>query len=220
MFRLAGIGLIFPGLLVAVGCRRGLSLSSFDDESVKGSGALISKELEISNTFKATITQSDEYRVSVTLDDNLLEYLIVEKQNGNLRVRLKRGISVRSVTLEASISLPEMSKVDASGASEATFSDFTASDDVDFIVSGASRIELAGTADEASIEASGASSARLEDFTVTSATASLSGASSADLDVTGKIHEIDLSGAFRLRYTGDPVVGDINSSGGSTVESR
>ena len=195
--------------------------------------------VEISNAFKATIVQSDQYRVSVTIDDNLLEHLVVEKRGETLHVGLKRGTSVRNATLEASISLPEMSKVEASGASAVAISDFTVSGDLDvkasgassvlgrlvatvarLDLSGASRAELAGTANDTSIEASGASSARMEDFTVTNAAVSLSGASSADLNITGKLEKADLSGASTLKFTGNPVVGDVSTSGGSKVESR
>jgi hypothetical protein len=104
--------------------------------------------------------------------------------------------------------------VDISGASE--FNGNIEIREGEFDLSGASILELTGSASDTSLEASGASDVRLAEFTTVNANIELSGASDAEIIVNQRL-EIDLSGASELIYHGNPKVGSINVSGGSTI---
>ena len=88
-----------------------------------------------------------------------------------------------------------------------------------FNLSGASTTELAGSATNVLIEVSGASDARLSEFQVVDANVSLSGASRATVNATGRL-DADVSGASKLNYLGSPTLGKMITSGGSTVSQR
>jgi hypothetical protein len=92
-------------------------------------------------------------------------------------------------------------------------------DDGRFDLSGASTLELQGSADDVTIEASGASDVKLPDFAVTSAEVNLSGASNAVINVSSRM-DVNLSGASDLVYIGEPKLGKLNISGGSTINQR
>ena len=77
-----------------------------------------------------------------------------------------------------------------------------------FDLSGASTAELAGSASDVSIEASGASKLRLGDFSMSNADTKLSGASSGTIQVNDRL-DVDLSGASKLDYIGNPTMGTI-----------
>ena len=109
-------------------------------------------------------------------------------------------------------------KFDLSGASSVS-GDITATGDGHFDLSGASRVELAGSASDIVIEASGASSLNLADLPVNNANVRLSGASQATVNLDGRL-DANLSGASRLSYIGEPTLGNISTSGGSTVTKR
>ena len=83
-------------------------------------------------------------------------------------------------------------------------------------LSGASTVELAGSAQDLDVEASGASQVRLGGFTVRNARVNLSGASQGTVNAGGTLSGT-LSGASHLGYRGNPTLGDINTSGGSSV---
>jgi hypothetical protein len=83
---------------------------------------------------------------------------------------------------------------------------------------GASTVTLEGSTAELSVEASGASKLELADFTATTAEVTLSGASGATLNVEERIDSADVSGASRLRYLGDPDLGDVTTTGASTMD--
>jgi hypothetical protein len=109
-------------------------------------------------------------------------------------------------------------KVDISGASNLA-GDSTACGDTEFVVSGASRVELAGTGTNARVELSGASQARLSNLSLNDAEAEISGASNAQLKANGRL-SINLSGASKLEYAGNPSLGDVKVTGASTLSRR
>ena len=108
--------------------------------------------------------------------------------------------------------------IELSGASRAS-GDITASGDAQFDLSGASKAELTGSANDILIEASGASQLSLDNFPVNNADVELSGASRATVNLDGRL-DADLSGASKLSYIGEPIMGDIHTSGGSTVSKK
>ena len=85
-----------------------------------------------------------------------------------------------------------------------------------FGLSGASKLEISGSAPEISLEASGDSEVKLEDFPTVNADVELSGGSDAEVFVSGRL-SINLSGASKLTYSGDPKLGSIDVSGSSSI---
>jgi len=108
-------------------------------------------------------------------------------------------------------------KFDVSGASKVA-GDLIAGN-VNFDVSGASTVQLEGSANDTAIEASGASRVELAGFTVNNADVRLSGASSGTVNLDGRL-DADLSGASKLSYIGEPTMGNINTSGSSTLSRK
>jgi hypothetical protein len=240
-------GLLLLGLLTA--CDIDISIDDDDSDGIVGSGELVTRDfaladfdrLDVSNAFESTVQQSDEFTVSVTADDNLMELVEVEVRGSELRVGLAPATSLRSPhTLEARISMPELRGADLSGASRLTFLGFEDETDFDLglsgasfaqgdldgdavsvELSGASRADLGGSAETLALEASGASTADFEDLEVERVTlVELSGASRATLTVEDAIDRIDLSGVSHLDYFGDPSLGEIDISGGSDLNHR
>jgi hypothetical protein len=84
-------------------------------------------------------------------------------------------------------------------------------------ISGASTVALNGTADNVNLQASGASKAELETFKTNGARIELSGASRAAATLGGKL-DVFLSGASRLLYSGNPVMGQMEVTGASTLK--
>ena len=104
-----------------------------------------------------------------------------------------------------------------SGASKVSGSITMADGKLD--LSGASQVELKGSAANISIEASGASGVKLDGLSVANANANLSGASNATVNASGRL-DVDLSGASKFYYLGNPTLGDINTSGASSISRK
>jgi hypothetical protein len=88
-----------------------------------------------------------------------------------------------------------------------------------FNVSGASSLELEGTAENITADISGASSGKLEDFAMVDIDITVSGASNATITVSGKL-DANVSGASRLYYIGSPTLGNIEVTGASTFHKK
>lgn len=237
-----------------------------------GSGNLVTEEMdfrgftrvEASHAFEVEISRSSLYSVSITADDNLFSDIEVFVSDETLKIRLKSGRSYVSATLEARITMPELRRLQLSGASRGTVSGFSSSGlssfledfrielsgasslqmvgisagdarfdiseasrlsgnitaaDARFDISGASSVELVGSADDIIINVSGASNAELAAFSVNNAFVNLSGASTGTVNLDGRL-DVDLSGGSHLDYIGEPTLGEIDISGGSTVSSK
>lgn len=246
--------LLTSGLLV--GCIGGV---------VRGSGNLDTREfnfsdfsrVEVGSAFEVKVVQSDSYSVSVTADDNLFDYILVTKQGTTLKIYLKTAQYIATTT-RAEITMPQLRGLELSGATRGTVSGFSSTEnvdvevsgassldmvdistgdinfnisgasrvtgditarDADFEVSGASTVQLEGSAADTVIEASGASRVELSGFTVNNADVRLSGASSGTVNLDGRL-DADLSGASTLSYVGEPTMGNINTSGASTLRRK
>ena len=195
-------------------------------------------EIEIGSAFEFEIRQSSSYNISVTADDNVMEYVQVSQVGQTLKIGLGRFGPIGLVTLRASVAMPQLLGLTASGATRGTISGFSSTEDLDigasgasrvtgditagnveFEISGASTIQLEGSANDMVADVSGASRLNLDDFTVNNADVDFSGASSGTINLDGRL-DADLSGASRLWYIGEPTMGNIDTSGASTVSKK
>jgi hypothetical protein len=172
-------------------------------------------KLEVSHAFEVNLVQSRSYSVVITADDNVIDEVEVTKFGNTLRIGLRETyFNVQGVTLRAEVSMPTLEALDLSGAT--SLKGEMGTGDVRFELSGASRLTLDGTGGDMRIDASGASHADLSDFVVEDADVEVSGASRATVNVTGRL-DVDASGASRVDYLGDPILGRIDTSGASSV---
>ena len=78
---------------------------------------------------------------------------------------------------------------------------------------------LARSADDLTVDASGGSTLDLEDLSVHDASINFSGGSSGTISLDGPL-DADLSGGSRLWYVGSPTLGNIDTSGGSSLQKK
>jgi hypothetical protein len=108
--------------------------------------------------------------------------------------------------------------IKASGASQVNMDGFAADGDVDIDLSGASSLSLQGNGVNLKLKAMGASEADLEDYQAINADIYLSGASKGTINMSGTL-DADITGSSKLRYYGNPTMGDIETSGASSIKS-
>ena len=139
--------------------------------SKTGSGNIVTIEeafsdfdaLDISHTFKVEVMQGDTYRVVLHIDDNFVDDLEIVQQGAVLRIGLTpefRGVTTNA-TLEAEITMPELSGIEVSGASQAEILGFTSNASFAGEVSGASVLRGEIEAGDTRLDVSGAGSAEL-----------------------------------------------------------
>jgi len=195
-------------------------------QAIIGSGNLITQEmdstdftkLEIGHVFQAKVTRADSFFISITADDNLLEYVVVRKSGNTLRIYLKGGYAYISTTKMVEITMPKLDKLSLSGASQGEVSGFRSSDRLEFEVSGASSLNIDDLkAGDTDFEISGGShvSGGIE---ISEGSFNVSGASSIDLEGYAGDASVEASGASRVNLANFSVSNaTVRISGASVV---
>jgi putative autotransporter adhesin-like protein len=220
-------------LLLAVGCTR-----------VTGSGRIVTKPVEfspfsriqVSDVFDVRVSLGQQEKVTLRVDDNLLDRVDIGVSGGTLHLGLKSRTSIRHATLHADVITRSLSGIEVSGASKVHLSREFTVDTIEATLSGASRIDgslscgtgrvvlsgassatLSGTAERLALEASGASEVDAQRLVTRDLTIGLSGASDATVWATNTI-SAEVSGASSLKYGGSPRFIRKGSSGASDIE--
>jgi hypothetical protein len=191
--------------------------------------------VEVGYGFQVKLVQSNEYSISVTAPTDSFNLVQVSKEGETLIISLTETFRGSK---KAEITMPNLYQIKLSGGTRADLNGFSSSQDLkaelsggsrmngdmaagdaDFILSGGSHMSLSGSADNLDVNVSGGSHLTLTDFSVSNADVSLSGGSHAVVNVDGTL-DVDLSGGSDLRYTGQPTLGSINKSDGSSIRGK
>ncbi|MDC7227716.1 MAG: DUF2807 domain-containing protein [Spirochaetales bacterium] len=206
---------------------------------MRGSGIIVENEVDIDG-FKSidanyncdlTVTQGDEYSVTVNCDDNIVDSLDLKLVGDSLYISLAPYSVYNYVTFEVIVVMPSLEEAvisgatdfeisgfesdstfnaDVSGASRGTFS-FISVGDISAEVSGASEVTIEAVDMEGTlyVKCSGASKADLRDIEAKNADVELSGASKMWVDCSGTLSG-SVSGASDLYYQGGCYTGDLD----------
>ncbi len=189
---------------------------------IKGSGNVVTQKrelngfnsIEVSGAFKVVVVAQKDFGVVVEADDNIIPLVITEVDDQTLEIKRDRSFSTGSaVTIR--VFAPNIEGIENSGASNVRVSNL-ANDSLEIHSSGASKTELEGSTGRLSVELSGASSIEASDLNSERASIDGSGASFAAVTATKEL-SVDLSGASRVRYKGNPEKLVRNTSGASRV---
>ncbi len=178
-------------------------------------------ELDLSDGFKVEVRQADSFRVVIRIDDNLERYVQVAQRGGTLQIGLKtiRPISLVGVTLEADVTMPELTGLKLSSGSHCTASGLESTKGLDIDLSSGSHATLSGSAGDLTVDASSGSQAKLSELSVANARINASSGSQVTVNVTGRL-DADASSGSKVYYLGSPTLGNINESSGSSVSQQ
>jgi len=210
---------------------------------IVGSGDLTTRNFDFSDFtsvvarsgFQLELVQSSTFSVEVTADDNVMDYINVDISGNTLSIAPQWNRSLRSATLRAKITMPDLYEITLSGGSHASISGFSSSHhlsvglsggsivtgnitagDAYLGLSGGSQVNLQGMGEDLDVNGSGGSQLELGAFPVNNADINLSGGGRATINVNGTL-DANLSGGSHVTYIGEPTLGDIDLSGDSTI---
>jgi len=195
--------------------------------TVVGSGNLVTNEefitdftsVDAGNGFNVEISQSNSYSVLVTADDNIMDHIDVSKSGDTLKVGVNWGVSFDSATLKVEITMPEIHRLELSGGSKGKIEEISSTDPISIDLSGGAQLTGFGEAGDLSIDISSGSQLDFTNFTGQDVNIEMSGGSQATINLDGTL-DADLSGGSQLYYIGDPTLGDIETSGGSSINKK
>ena len=194
--------------------------------------------VEVGSAVQSTViySETDEY-ISIEASSNLHPYIIVDKDNGNLRIQVKNNVRIQGpYSITATIyTSNQMDQFSASGASSIKLNSNIQVNNIGISCSGASQFTGNIHCSLASVSLSGGSKADLEgDFNELNAVISggsqlqdyglevnqakfdLSGGSYGNITVN-QVLDVEASGGSVLRYKGNGHTNQVQLSGGSQV---
>jgi phage shock protein PspC (stress-responsive transcriptional regulator) len=200
-----------------------------DWEEERSSGTLIDfKEVEISGIFDLTIRQGNRYSVELTGPSaekdkyrisRLGKTLVIEYDDGGKFDWNRNPIRMDEVRI--AITMPELDKLELSGAGKASIRDFTEDEmrikmlgaikakgkinarDLALYLSGASELALEGEGSALDAKVLGASKLNAYDYRAKNGLVEANGASKANVNITGRLEIIE-SLASKVSYKGNP----------------
>jgi hypothetical protein len=225
--------------LVLMSCR--VSGVSFNRESVRGSGDVITETREVSNVERVSlegigdleIVQGDTEGLTIEIDDNLLEYLEIEMRGRELVLGFRDGVSVQDdFTLNYTLSVKSLDRVQVSGAGNVTATSLEtgdlaleitgsgnvtieelAAEDLSVRVSGSGNLDLAGEAASEELTITGAGNFTGGDLRTGRASIRISGAGNVTTWAEEEL-DVTITGFGSVSYYGKPAVSqNISGSG-------
>lgn len=181
--------------------------------------------LDVSGIVKVKLAKSDFYKVMVTLPEELAEYLDVHVSEGVLRIGWSKNIpssiqrKLGDRTCTAEVTMPELRKLEMSGATSLSCEDTFELGHRDFSLemSGASSISsLKVNAEELEAEISGGCSCSISG-NFREADLDLAGASNGRFEINADKLEIDASGATKTKVNGEFGKVGVDASGACDV---
>ena len=232
--------IILVAIIVAV-CASFVSCINITNTSKRGCGNIVTSERTVSAFEQINAGSSaavrfhvgDEFRVVVSIDENLYEYVETVTRNNTLRIGTTLRGSFSPTQFTVDVYAPTLSGVTVSGAGSfenveklivpsfemnlsgaGTIRGATESENFSARVSGAGSIRVAGSSLQADFQISGTGGFNGSNFIVNSATARVSGVGSMEIYVTDYLNAT-VSGVGSIHYRGNPRVESRVSGVGS-----
>lgn len=136
--------------------------AQWGQEKIKGNGNVVSKEIttsdyesiSVAGFFNVTLVEGKEGKITVKGEENLLEFIVVENEGSDLKIRTEKGYNLnpsRGNKIEITVPVQEISKVSLAGSGGITSNFTLKSADFKATLAGSGDIKL--TVDSQNVEA-------------------------------------------------------------------
>ncbi len=215
-------------------------------QKIKGNGKIINKTrnvgsfdaVGVSGSFDVFLVAGDEGKLNISVEENLEPYLITEVNNGNLKIKWKNGVNIRtSAKTTVTVHFKNINSLAMAGSGDIVGKDkikgnsldvaVAGSGDIkvdmdveqlDAAISGSGDIELSGKATDFEAAVSGSGDVDAYDLKTEKAELKISGSGSIRVSVEKEI-VARVSGSGNIKYKGQPRIEDIKVSGSGNVSS-
>lgn len=202
----------------------GLMGACFGPDSIHGSGNIKTEartvsgfdRVEVSGSAKLIVEQGESENLTITADDNLLQYLTSDVEGSKLILAEKNGSSLQpTAPITYKLIVKKLNAIGASGSITVDAKDIH-TDSLTVAVSGSGQVSISGASNEQKIAISGTADYKGESFNTKDTSISISGSGKAVLAASDRL-DVEVSGAGEVRYIGDPKI-TKNISGAGIVE--
>ena len=207
---------------------------------IKGNSVIVEQDRKVTEDFttisasegiQVYVTQADEYRISITADENIIDLIGTDIENGKLKIQALKNIG--HSTKKVMVSLPNLKALHSSSGAHISTENTIKSNHLTLEASSGSMLGielignqlevntssganlwLSGKVNNTLIEASSGSKIEAKELSTVLCNAQASSGSSVTIAVTESLQANANSGGY-IAYTGDPEVQKNESVSGS-----
>jgi len=184
------------------------------------------------------ITFGPTQEVSVTVNDNILEYITTIVSNGTLTISVESGVQVSNLNLTVNLSMTDLEMLALSGAGTISGNNKFTADSVSLTSTGAGEIRLqlevnqlsssltgtgeifvSGKARQHQIQISGAGTIHAFDLLTETTTVNVTGVGNVEVNVS-QLLDVNISGAGSVYYKGHPTITQNITGTGSIIDAN
>jgi hypothetical protein len=164
------------------------------------------------------LTQDNTQTVRVEADDNIIDDVITQGENGVLSVGLQSG-SYKDVTVRIYMSLKTIEGISINGVGNITVQNKITGDQLSCTINGAGDIYLNGSYSKLNCLINGAGNINAFDLIAKSCTAGVSGTGNCSINVTESL-DASIQGVGNITYDGNPGMVKSSISGIGKISHR
>ncbi len=230
-----------PALLAAVASLILLTTSCEDVLGVKGKGDTLTENRNVQNFHALDISANAQvelridtvYRVEVTCEESIIDFLETVEENGVLKIHFDRDVYDVD-NLQIRVWAPNWDAIETHGSVDLNAPDAISGDnlkvnlsgsgnmrlfnidfqDITALISGDGNLFLVGKGESLTCTISGSGNVEALDCPMQNAKVTISGSGNVRLDVSEQL-DVVISGSGDVEYQGDPVVNSQVSGSGS-----
>lgn len=213
------------------------SLMAFGQKriTVKGNKYIVKKEFTISDYTSLGVAiksevhytqmESDSPKLSIEIDENLLEHLIVEVENNQLKIKPERYTTLKPTKCIIYTNSKSLTKLETAGIVNTTIHDKLTADHITMSLAGKSEVvcnnlqvntteinsagsatvTLAGSAKKSEFNIAGGGDIYTANFTQNEIEANIAGGGTMEVNVTDKL-ACSIAGSGTVKYKGNPTI--------------
>jgi hypothetical protein len=219
MRRIQVLLILIAAALLAAGCDMVMT------PGIKGSGNVTTetrkvsgfKEVTLAGSGQLTLEQNGTESLTITADDNLMQYLTSEVSGNKLTLGTKEHTNVSpSKDIIYKLTVKDLNSINVAGSGSADAKGIK-TDQLKVVVAGSGSFSGAGSADQQDIMIAGSGDYHGANVKSRVVTISIMGSGSADLDAADKL-SATIMGSGDIKYSGDPTVTKTILGSGSVVK--
>lgn len=197
--------------------------------------------ISVSGSFDVKLISGKEGNITIKGDENLLEFIITEVNNGKLSVYFEKNKNIQynyNSSIEITIPFEKINQLTFTGSGNLTNNDLIKTDNLDFSMSGSGNVSFnsetnslkisksgsgnlnaKGTTTSIDVNSAGSGNANLLDLKSENATVSQSGSGSTKV-YCSKILNAQTVGSGNIQYAGNPEKVSKNSTGSGSINEK
>lgn len=216
-------------------------------KKITGNGKLITEnrslsdydKIDVAGSFEVKLVKGKEGAISINADENLMEYLETEIENGHLKIQPKKDYQLKSTkTIVITVSFEMIDAISLAGSGNVRSADvlnatnlnlnLVGSGEINLPVStknltshiaGSGNIKLSGNSDVFRSEIAGSGNLEGYDLKATASHINIAGSGNMKIHAVSEIHA-NIAGSGNVIYSGNPTIEKSKSVGSGLIRKK